>query len=78
MIKKVTQYVVVCDNSFCDAVVKSVVDFHSHERQQHFERKIQKLGWKMQENNNDEAEQKNICPDCLYFTLALEGGVPQF
>lgn len=33
MIKSITQYVVVCDNTFCDAVVKSVVDFHSYERQ---------------------------------------------
>jgi len=72
MIKSVTQYVVVCDNSFCDAVVKSIVDFHSYDRQQQFERKIKKLGWKTQEDGNKTVPQKIVCPNCLLFTSELE------
>jgi len=72
MIKSITQYVVFCDNSFCDAVDKSVVDFHSYDRQQQFEKKIKKLGWKVREDENKTGQQKNICPSCLLFTLELE------
>ncbi len=72
MIKSVTQYVVVCDNSFCDSVVKSVVDFHSFDRRHQFEMKITKLGWKFQENDDRTEPQKIICPSCLLFTTELE------
>ena len=72
MIKSVTQYVVVCDNSFCDAVVRSIVDFHSYDRRQQFERKIFKLGWKTKEYENNTKLQKIICPNCLLFTSELE------
>ncbi len=72
MIKSVTQYIVVCDNSFCDAVHKSVVDFHSYDRQQQFERKIKKLGWKVREDENKTGPKKNICPNCLLFASELE------
>ncbi len=72
MIKKITQYLVICDNSFCDSIVKSVVDFHSYERQQQFEMKIKSLGWKIQEGSNEMGPQNFICPDCLLFTSELE------
>lgn len=72
MIKKVTQYVVVCDNSFCDAVVKSVVDFHSDDRRQQFERKIKNLGWEIQKDNITGEAKNFICPDCLLFSSELE------
>lgn len=72
MIKKVTQYVVVCDNSFCDAVVKSVVDFHSYDRQHQFEGKIKKLGWKILEDDNTGEAKSFICPNCVLFTSELE------
>lgn len=72
MIKSITQYVVVCDNSFCDAVIKAVVDFHSYERKLQFERKIIKLGWKVQDDIIEASGQTFICPDCLLFTSELE------
>ncbi len=72
MIKCITQYVVVCDNSFCDAVVKAVVDFHSYERRQQFEKKLCKIGWKIQVEENEIEEHKFVCPDCLQFTSELE------
>ncbi len=72
MIKCVTQYVVVCDNSFCDAIVKGVVDFHSDDRRKQFESKVRKLGWKIQESKNEVEAPKFICPDCLQFSSELE------
>ena len=72
MIKSVTQYVVVCDNTFCDSVVKSVVDFHSYDRQQQFERKIKKLGWKFKMEKDQTDLPKIVCPNCVLFTSELE------
>ncbi len=72
MIKTITQYVVVCDNTFCDSVVRAVVDFHSHDRRLQIEKRIDKLGWKIQEDKNEVGGQKLICPDCLLFTSELE------
>lgn len=72
MIKSITQYVVVCDNSFCDSVVKAVVDFHSYDRREQFEGRLNKLGWKIQEED-DRGNAKNfICPDCILFSSELE------
>lgn len=86
MIKFVTQYFVVCDNSFCDAVicfslpqflhlydafVKSDVDFYSFDHQQQFERKIKKLGWKFRKKNQTDLL-KIVCSNCLPFTSELE------
>ena len=67
MIKSVTQYIVVCDNSFCDAVHKSVVDFHSYDRQQQFEGKIKKLGWKVREDENKTGPKKRYLSKLFAF-----------
>ncbi len=72
MIKPITQYVVVCDNTFCDSIVRSVVDFHSYDRRQQFESKIIKLGWKIKQENNQTDMQKTVCPNCVLFASELE------
>jgi len=72
MIKKITQYIAICDNSFCDSTVKSVVDFHSYDRQYQFEEKLKNLGWQFNKKNDPTDQPKFICPNCVLFTSELE------
>lgn len=72
MIKTVTEYVAICDNTYCNSVINSVVDFHSDGRRQRFELQIMKLGWKFEEDKNSTVLPKIICPNCLLFTSELE------
>lgn len=62
MIKAVTQYVVVCDNAFCDSILRSGVDHHSFDRREQFKRKVENQGWDGMNNNSPNS--RHICPNC--------------
>jgi len=69
MIKSVTQYVVVCDNIFCDSTMRAGVDFHSYERREQFKQKVRNRGWA---GISEEQEQsRHICPSCRDFDLGV-------
>jgi len=67
MIKTITQYVVICDNAFCDMSARIVVDFHSDNRRKFFEKKFEALGWVFLEEPDDGGYPKVICPSCRGF-----------
>lgn len=66
MIKAVTQYVVVCDNAFCDTTMRSGVDHHSYERREQFKSKVKLRGWGGVEENIDRTH--HLCPSCRDFS----------
>ena len=66
MIKTVTQYVVVCDNIFCDTTMRSGVDHHSYDRKQQFKRKVELRGWGGMNDSIDPSH--HLCPNCRDFS----------
>ncbi|UCD10650.1 MAG: hypothetical protein JSU88_08125 [Nitrospinaceae bacterium] len=66
MIKAVTQYVVVCDNEFCDSTMRSGVDHHSYERREQFKFKVKNRGWAGL--LVDENAARHLCPSCRDFS----------
>jgi hypothetical protein len=69
MIKAITQYVVVCDNPFCDSTVRFGVDHHSYDRREQFKAKIRTRGWTGTEDDEDQAF--HVCPSCRDFSAGL-------
>jgi hypothetical protein len=67
MIKTATQYVVICDNNFCDVSTRIVVDTHSDNRREFIKKKLEMLGWSCFEQHDQEGTQKMICPNCGVF-----------
>ncbi len=67
MIKAVKHYVVVCDNAFCDATMRVLVDCHSYERKEQVKRKIRNRGWGFLGEETAENGVKHICPSCKDF-----------
>jgi len=67
MIKTITQYVVICDNAFCDMSTRIVVDIHSDNRRKFFDKKLKSLGWICLEEPDDGGCSKVICPSCGVF-----------
>lgn len=65
MLKAVTQYVVVCDNDFCDSILRTGVDHHSYERKQQFKRKVEELGWGGL--TEEDIATHHLCPNCRKF-----------
>ena len=65
MIKTVTQYVVVCDNEFCDSVMRSGVDHHSSDRREQFKLKVKNRGWGGM--FVEEEDPHHVCPSCRDF-----------
>lgn len=69
MIKSVTQYVVVCDNTFCDSTMRAGVDFHSYERREQFKQKVRNRGWAG--ISADQEDSRHVCPSCRDFDLGV-------
>lgn len=69
MIKAVTQYVIVCDNAFCDSTMRAGVDFHSYDRREQFKQKARNRGWGGIVEGSDDA--RHICPSCRDFDLGV-------
>ncbi|MFQ5449604.1 MAG: hypothetical protein ACE5E9_03195 [Nitrospinaceae bacterium] len=64
MIKEVTQYLVICDNPFCDTTLRASVDHHSYERRQQFIQKIKYRGWECKSESNRPTAY--LCPSCKH------------
>ncbi len=69
MIKSVTQYVIVCDNAFCDSTMRAGVDFHSYDRREQFKQKVRNRGWEGIVGETDAT--RHICPSCRDFDLGV-------
>ena len=71
MIKTITQYVMVCDNPFCDSTVRFGVDHHSYDRKEQFIKKAKNRGWAPAQAENDTSSY--ICPSCRDFSVEIPG-----
>lgn len=69
MIKSVTQYVIVCDNAFCDSTMRAGVDFHSYDRREQFKQKVRNRGWEGIVGETDDT--RHVCPGCRDFDLGV-------
>ena len=69
MIKAVTQYVIVCDNVFCDSTMRAGVDFHSYDRREQFKQKVRNRGWGGIAEGHEDT--RHICPSCRDFDLGV-------